>query len=73
MPDASELRSPESGLHPRHYDALRAEVVRTGAILTDEQLLDLADALHSLIRLRRPGRPIRRTDAWVEDEPRAFA
>jgi hypothetical protein len=73
MFDASELRPPESGLHPRHYAALRAEVVRTGAILTDEQLLDLADALHSLIRLRRPGRPIRRPDAWVEDEPRSFA
>lgn len=73
MPDASELRSPESGLHPSHYAAVRAEVVRTGAILTDDQLLDLADALHSLIRLRRSGRPVQRTDAWVEDELRAFA
>ncbi len=73
MADPCDLRSPDSGLHPNHYAAVRAEVVRTGAILTDEQLLDLADALHSLIRLRRPGRPIRRSDAWVEGEPRAFA
>lgn len=73
MPDASDLRSPESGLHPSHYAALRAEVVRTGAILTDDQLVDLADALQSLIRLRRPGRPIRRTDARAEIATRVFA
>jgi len=72
MPDPADLRPLGSGLHPSHYDALRAEIVRTGAILADEQLLDLADALHSLIRLRRPGRPIRRPDAWIDDEPRAF-
>lgn len=73
MPDPTDLRPPGAGLHPRHFAALRTEILRTGARLTDEQLLDLTDALHSLIRLRRPGRPILRTDAWVEDEPRAFA
>ena len=73
MPDPTELRPPGSGLHPSHFAALRVEVLRTGAGLSDEQLLDLTDALHSLIRLRRPGRPILRHDAWVDDEPRAFA
>ena len=73
MLDPTELRPPGSGLHPSHFAALRTEILRTSARLSDEQLLDLADALHSLIRLRRPGRPIRSPDAWVEDEPRAFA
>ena len=72
MPDPTDLRPPGSGLHPRHFAALRTEIVRTGAVLSDEQLLDLADALHSMIRLRRPGRPIRRHDGWTADEPRAF-
>lgn len=73
MPDPTDLRSPDSGLHPNHFAAVRTEIVRTSATLSDEQLLDLADALHSQIRLRRPGRPIRSPEAWVEDGPRAFA
>lgn len=73
MPAPTDLRSPGSGLHPSHFAALRTEILRTGAKLSDEQLLALAYALHSLIRRRRPGRPIRRPDARVEDQPRAFA
>ncbi|GLS02463.1 hypothetical protein GCM10007859_24870 [Brevundimonas denitrificans] len=74
MPDPTELRRPGSGLHPSHFAALRTEILRTSARLSDEQLLDLADALHRLIRLRRPGRPVRSpAEAWVEDKPRAFA
>lgn len=72
MPDPTERRPRGSGLHPSHFSALRTEILRTGADLSDEQLLDLTDALHSLIRLRRPGRPIRRHDAWVDGESRAF-
>jgi len=74
MPQSTEQPLPLSpgGLHPERYRALRAEIVKSSAILTDEQLLDLADVLHSLIRLRRPGRPIRRTDAWMDDQPRSF-
>lgn len=73
MPEAADLRPQGNGLHPSHFAALRTEILRTGAELSHEQLLDLTDALRSLIRLRRPGRPIRRADAWVEDEPRTFA
>lgn len=73
MPDAPDLRTPGSGLHPSHFAAMRTEILRTGAELSDEQLLDLTDALHSVIRLRRPGRPVRRFDAWIDGEPPAFA
>ena len=73
MPAANTARAPGSGLHPSHYAALRREILCTGALLSDDQLLDLANGLHSQIRLRRAGRPIRRPDAWLDDEPRAFA
>jgi hypothetical protein len=73
MPDPTDLRSPGSGLHPSHFAAVRTEVLRTGAGLSDEQLRDLTGALHSLIRRRRLGQPIGRHDIWVEDEPRAVA
>lgn len=69
----TDHRVPGSGLRASDFAALRTEILRTGVKLSDEQLLDLADGLHSLIRLRRPGRPIRRHDGWVEPEPRAFA
>lgn len=70
MPEAIDLRLPGSGLHPSHFAALRIEILRTGAELSQEQLLDLTSALHRLIRLRRP---IRSPEACVEDGPRAFA
>ena len=73
MPDATYFRPPESGLHPSHFAALRSEILRTGAELSHEQLLDLTHALQSQIRLRRSGRPIRRVNTWVEDEPLIFA
>ena len=50
------------------YAALKTEVVRAAVELSDEQLMELADALHSLMRLRRPGRPIGRPDGWLEAE-----
>ena len=67
MPDPTDFRQPGSGLHPSHFAALRIEILRTGARLTDEQLLDLT---HGLICLRRP---VRCADARAEDQPRAFA
>lgn len=70
MPETTDMRPSGSGLHPSHFAALRTEILRTGAELSHEQLLDLTDALHSLISLRRPGRPIRRIDAWVDYAPR---
>lgn len=58
-------------LSDRDYDALKAEVMRAGVELSEWQLLDLADSLHSLMRLRRPGRPISDPEGWVEPEPHA--
>jgi hypothetical protein len=36
--------------------------------LSDEQLMQLSDALHSMIRLRRPGRPISHDSGWMLEE-----
>ena len=55
------------------YAALKTEVVRAAVELSDEQLMDLADALHSVMRLRRPGRPIGRPEGWLEAESPYFA
>lgn len=55
------------------FDQLRAEVLRAAVELSEDQLLDLTDALHGVIRLRRPGRPLRNPDGWVTDELRSFA
>ena len=46
--------------------------MRAGVELSETQLLDLADSLHSLLRLRRPGRPILDPEGWVEPEPRTL-
>ena len=66
-------RIPERRLTPASYDRVRAEVLRVAVELSDDQLLELTDALHGVIRLRRPGRPIRHPDGWVVDELRSFA
>lgn len=60
-------------LDAENFAALKAEVLRAAVELSDDQLLDLTDALHVVIRLRRPGRPIRHPDGWVTDELRSFA
>ena len=66
-------RSVERRLPANAYGQLRAEVLRAAVELSEEQLLDLTDALHGVIRLRRPGRPVRNPDGWVTDELRSFA
>lgn len=60
-------------LSSHDYSALKAEVMRAGVELSETQLLDLADSLHSLLRLRRPGRPILDPEGWVDPEPRTLA
>jgi len=55
-------------LCPADFAALKTEVIRAGVELSTEQLMELADTLHSLIRLRRPGRPIGRPAGWLEAE-----
>jgi hypothetical protein len=63
----------ERRLPTEAYDQLRAEVLRAAVELSEDQLVDLTDALHGVIRLRRPGRPLRNPDGWVTDELRSFA
>ena len=65
--------SSERPLPPEAYDRLRAEVLRAAVELSADQLIDLTEALHGVIRLRRPGRPVRHPDCWVTDELRSFA
>jgi hypothetical protein len=36
------------------YGALKTEVVRACSSLSSEQITDLADSLHAILRLRRP-------------------
>ena len=66
-------RIPDRRLAAGAYDRGRAEVLRAAVELSDDQLLELTDALHVVIRLRRPGRPLRNPDGWVTDELRSFA
>ena len=66
-------RIPDRRLATAAYDKVRAEVLRAAVELSDDQLLELTDALHGVIRLRRPGRPLRNPDGWVIDELRSFA
>lgn len=65
--------SKERRLTSEAYGQLRAEVLRAAVELSEDQLLDLTDALHGVLRLRRPGRPMRNPDGWVTDELRSFA
>lgn len=55
------------------YAKVRAGVLRAAVELSEDQLTDLTDALHGLIRLRRPGRPVRNPDGWVDDEIRSVS
>mgnify|MGYP001070248453 CR=1 FL=1 len=59
-------------LPPSAYAALKTEIVRAAVELSDDQLTDLTEALHSLMRLRRPGRPIGRPEGWLEAESPYF-
>lgn len=60
-----------SGTSEAAYEALKAEVMRAAASLSCEQVMDLADALHCVLRLRRPGRPVH-CDGWRNAEERRF-
>ncbi|HST91069.1 MAG TPA: hypothetical protein VLJ13_02620 [Brevundimonas sp.] len=68
------MDSPEDRrLDDDRFAALKAEVLRAAVELSDDQLLDLTDSLHAVMRLRRPGRLLRHPDGWVTDELRNFA
>lgn len=67
------IGSTQRCLQTEAYEQLKAEVLRAAVELSEEQLADLTEALHGVIRLRRPGRPIRHPDGWVTEELRSFA
>ena len=56
MVNVTAFRPAGHGLHPRHYQALRSEILRTGAELSDTQLFDLSEALDRQVQRRRPAR-----------------
>lgn len=56
---------PDRSLCPETFTALKAEVIRAAVELSDAQLMELSDTLHSMIRLRRPGRPISDDAGWM--------
>jgi len=60
-------RIPERRLAAATYEKVRAEVLRAAVELSDDQLLELTDALHDVIRRRR------RPDSRATDELRSFA
>lgn len=56
---------PDRSLCPENFTALKVEVIRAAVELSDAQLMELSDTLHSMIRLRRPGRPISDDAGWM--------
>lgn len=59
------------GISPEAFDALVAEVTRAAVELSDQQVLDLADTLHGVLRDRRPNPPFG-DRAWLAPETRSF-
>lgn len=48
--------------------ALRSELLLAATHMSCEQALDLADLLHTSIRMRKPGRPLRNIDSLFREE-----
>lgn len=63
MPSSTPRR-----LNAEDFEALRAEVIRAAVELSDDQLSELTDTLHGMIRLRRPGRNAVRFTGRLEEE-----
>ena len=61
-------RIPDRRLAPDDFSALQAEVIRAAVELSDEQLMTLIDALHSMRRRRHLARPVHRSSGWLEEE-----
>ncbi|RZJ17379.1 MAG: hypothetical protein EON91_09650 [Brevundimonas sp.] len=60
------------GLDESRYEALKAQLMAATPALSREQLMDLTDALHAVIRLRRPGRAVGDIAGWIAPERRSF-
>ncbi|WP_395945395.1 hypothetical protein [Brevundimonas sp.] len=48
--------------------ALRSELLLATTMMSCEQTLDLADLLHTAIRMRKPGRPLQNLDHLFREE-----
>lgn len=60
------------GLDDSRYEALKAQLMAATPALSREQLMDLTDALHAVIRLRRPRRAVANATGWIGQETRSF-
>ena len=60
------------GLDDSRYEAMKAQLMAATPALSREQLMDLTDALHAVIRLRRPGRAVSDPTGWIAPETRSF-
>ncbi|MDQ8027412.1 hypothetical protein [Brevundimonas sp. GCM10030266] len=49
------------------FTALRAELLRVSGKMSCTQALDLADLLHTVIRMRKPHRPLQNLEALFGD------
>ena len=63
MPPRTQRR-----LGSEDFAALRAEVLRAAVELSDDQLVELTETLHGMIRLRHPPRPWGRPSGRLEEE-----
>lgn len=66
------VSEPGEGLNESRYEALKEQLMAATPVLSRDQLLDLADALHAVIRLRRPGRAVSDVADWIAPERRSF-
>lgn len=62
--------SAPNGLDQSRYEALKAQLMAATPALSRAQLMDLADALHAVIRLRRPGRAVGDIASWIGQKNR---
>lgn len=53
------MKLPDKPMAQQSFAALRAELLKTSTQLSCHQLLDLADLFHTVIRLRKPHRPLK--------------
>ena len=60
--------APPRRLAASNFTALKAEMIRASVELSDDQLMELTDTLHSMIRLRRPSRNAPRFTGRLEEE-----
>ncbi|MFJ6023520.1 hypothetical protein ACIQC9_02815 [Brevundimonas sp. NPDC092305] len=57
----------------KDYLDLRDSLLKASSQMSCRQALDLADLLHTVIRMRKPHRPLRNLEALFVGEPVSFA